>query len=54
VQHPQPNTLRLSFPSIDERRIARGIETLADLLKVEFRKRQRGVRSELTSRVALI
>jgi DNA-binding transcriptional MocR family regulator len=54
VQHPQPNTLRLSFPSIDEKRIARGIETLADLLKVEFRKRQRGVRSELTSRVALI
>jgi DNA-binding transcriptional MocR family regulator len=54
VQHPQPNTLRLGFASLDEKRIARGVQTLADLLKVEFRKRQRGARSELPSRVALI
>jgi DNA-binding transcriptional MocR family regulator len=54
VQHPQPNTLRLGFASLDEKRIARGVQILADLLKVEFRKRQRGARSDLPSRVALI
>lgn len=54
AQHPQPNTLRLGFASLDEKRIARGVQTLGDLLKVEFRKRQRGARSELPSRVALI
>jgi 2-aminoadipate transaminase len=54
LQHPQPNTLRLSFSEIDEKRIDRGIHTLADLLKSEFRKRQRGAHGELHSRVALI
>jgi 2-aminoadipate transaminase len=53
-QHPQPNTLRLGFASVDEKRIARGIETFCDLLKVEFRKRQRGAREEFQSRVALV
>jgi len=54
LQHPQPNTLRLSFSEIDEKRIDRGVRTLADLLKSEFRKRQRGAHGELHSRVALI
>jgi DNA-binding transcriptional MocR family regulator len=53
-QNPQPNTLRLGFAGIDEKSIARGVETLSELLKVEFRKRQRGVRGENHSRVALV
>jgi 2-aminoadipate transaminase len=53
-QNPQPNTVRLGFASIDEKRIARGIEVLGDLVRTEFRKRQRGARSELHSRVALV
>jgi 2-aminoadipate transaminase len=53
-QHPQPNTLRLGFASVDERRIARGIETFCDLLKTELRKRQRGAREEYHARVALV
>jgi DNA-binding transcriptional MocR family regulator len=54
LQNPQPNTLRLGFAGLDEKRIARGVQTLGELLKVEFRKRQRGARSELSSRVALV
>ncbi|HVB87525.1 MAG TPA: PLP-dependent aminotransferase family protein [Candidatus Dormibacteraeota bacterium] len=54
AQHPQPNTLRLAFASVDEKRIARGIETFGDLLKQELRKRQRGAREEYHARVALI
>jgi 2-aminoadipate transaminase len=53
-QNPQPNTLRLGFAGLDEKRITRGVQTLADLLKIELRKRQRGARSESVSRVALI
>src|SRR5271170_478892 len=54
VQNPLPNTLRLGFASLDEKQIARGVATLADLLKVEMRKRQRGVRRAERSRVALV
>ena len=54
AQHPQPNTLRLAFASVDEKRIARGIETFGALLKQELRKRQRGAREEFHARVALI
>jgi 2-aminoadipate transaminase len=54
VQAPLPNTLRLSFASLDEKQIARGVATLADLLKIEMRKRQRGVRRAERSRVALV
>lgn len=54
LQHPQPNTLRLGFPSVDEARTARGIQTLAEVVKTELRKRQRGVREESHARVALI
>ncbi|HEY0702831.1 MAG TPA: PLP-dependent aminotransferase family protein [Candidatus Acidoferrales bacterium] len=53
-QNPQPNTLRLGFGSVDEKRIAKGVETLGELLRIEFRKRQRGARAELHSRVALV
>jgi 2-aminoadipate transaminase len=54
AQHPQPNTLRLAFASVDEKRIAKGVETFGDLLKQELRKRQRGAREESHARVALI
>jgi 2-aminoadipate transaminase len=54
VQSPLPNTLRLGFASLDEKQIARGVATLAELLKVEMRKRQRGVRRAERSRVALV
>jgi len=53
-QNPQPNTLRLGFAGLDEKKITRGVQTLAEMLKVELRKRQRGMRSEAPSRVALI
>ena len=53
-QNPQPNTLRLGFSSVDEKSIARGIQTFAELLKSEFRKRQRGARDEFRARVALV
>jgi 2-aminoadipate transaminase len=53
-QNPQPNTVRLGFASLDEKRIMRGIETLGEVVKTEFRKRQRGARSEFRSRVALV
>jgi DNA-binding transcriptional MocR family regulator len=54
VQNPLPNTLRLGFASLDEKQIARGVATLADMLRVEMRKRQRGVRRAERSRVALV
>jgi 2-aminoadipate transaminase len=53
-QHPQPNTLRLSFAALDEKQVTQGVEALGELLKTELRKRQRGVRSETPARVALI
>jgi len=53
-QNPQPNTLRLGFSSVDEKSIARGIETLCTLLKAELRKRQRGTRDESRAHVALV
>jgi len=54
VQGPLPNTLRLGFAGLNEKQIARGVQTLADLLKVEMRKRERGVRRAERSRVALV
>lgn len=54
VQNPQPNTLRLSFASLDEKRIANGITTLGELLKVEMCKRQRGARRAERGRVAFV
>ena len=54
VQGPLPNTLRLGFAGLDEKQIARGVMIMADLLRVEMRKRQRGVRRAERSRVALV
>ena len=54
VQNPLPNTLRFGFASLDEKQIARGVATLADLLRIEMKKRQRGVRRAERSRVALV
>ena len=54
VQAPLPNTLRLGFANMDEKQIARGVAALADLLRIEMRKRQRGVRRAERSRVALV
>lgn len=54
VQSPLPNTLRLGYAGLDEKQIARGVATLADLLRVEMRKRQRGARRAERSRVALV
>jgi 2-aminoadipate transaminase len=54
VQGTLPNTLRLAFASLDEKQIARGVATLADLLRIEMKKRQRGVRRAERSRVALV
>jgi 2-aminoadipate transaminase len=54
VQGPLPNTLRLGFANLDEKQIARGAATLAELLRIEMRKRQRGVHRAERSRVALV
>ncbi len=53
-QNPRPNTLRLGFAGVAEREIARGIATLADVLRIEMRKRQRGSRRAEVPRVALV
>ena len=53
-QNPQMNTLRLGFSGVSEREIARGIAILADVLRVEMRKRQRGARRAEVPRVALV
>jgi 2-aminoadipate transaminase len=54
LQYPQPNTLRLGFAGLDERRIDRGISTLGQLLKSELRKRQQGTRRAESARMALV
>jgi 2-aminoadipate transaminase len=54
VQNPLPNTLRLGFANLDEKQIARGVSVLAEMLRIEMRKRQRGVRRAERSRVALV
>jgi 2-aminoadipate transaminase len=53
-QQPRPNTLRLGFASLDEKRITRGIQILCNILKAEMRKRERGSRNELSARVAVV
>ena len=54
VQSPFPNTLRLGFASLSEKQIARGVSILADLLRIEMRKRQRGARRADRAHVALV
>ena len=53
-QNPKPNALRLGFAGLDERDIGRGISTLADVLRIEMRKRQRGARRAEMPRLALV
>jgi DNA-binding transcriptional MocR family regulator len=53
-QNPAPNTLRLGFASLDERKIARGVAQLGEILRSEMRKRQRGARQVGAARVAFI
>ena len=54
VQAPLPNTLRLGFASLNEKQIARGVSILAELLRIEMRKRQRGTRRAERAHVALV
>jgi 2-aminoadipate transaminase len=54
VQSPMPNTLRLGFANLNEKQIVRGVSTLAELLRVEMRKRQRGSRRAERAHVALV
>jgi 2-aminoadipate transaminase len=54
LQQPEPNTLRLGFSTIPEKLIARGVQVLGDLIRVELQKRQRGARQEAVWREALI
>ncbi len=53
-QNPQPNTLRLGFAGLDERKIARGVAALGEQIRIEMRKRQRGARRIEAGRVALV
>lgn len=54
VQTPLPNTLRLAFASLDEKDLVRAVAILAELLKAEMRKRQRGTRRAERTHVALV
>ncbi|MGA2481612.1 MAG: PLP-dependent aminotransferase family protein [Candidatus Acidiferrales bacterium] len=54
VQNPQPNTLRLAFPWLDEKHIVKGIATFAALLREEMRKRGRGARKSEHANVAFV
>jgi DNA-binding transcriptional MocR family regulator len=54
VQSPMPNTLRLGFANLNEKELARGVAILADMLKIEMRKRQRGTRRAEREHVALV
>lgn len=53
-QQPRPNTLRLGFANLDEKRIAHGIQIFGDMLKAEIHKRERGSRNETSPRVAVV
>lgn len=54
LQNPQPNTLRMSFSNVDEKRSARGVAIFADVLRQEMRKRVRGNHKMESARVALV
>jgi len=54
VQNPQPNTLRLAFAWLDEKRIVKGVAAFAELLRAEMRKRERGWRRADRARVAFV
>jgi 2-aminoadipate transaminase len=54
VSQPMPNTLRLGFASLNEKQIARGVAVLAEVLRLEMRKRQRSTRRAERAHVALV
>jgi len=54
VQSPLPNTLRLGFANLNEKQIGRGVTVIADLLRVEMRKRLRGARRAERTHMALV
>lgn len=54
TQNPALNTIRLGFAALDEKKIARGLGILANLLEAELSKRWRGTRREEPNRVALV
>ena len=54
VSQPMPNTLRLGFASLNEKQIARGVTVLAEVLRLEMRKRQRSTRRAERAHVALV
>ncbi|MGH9703501.1 MAG: PLP-dependent aminotransferase family protein [Candidatus Acidiferrales bacterium] len=57
LQNPEPNTLRLGFAGVDEKRIVRGIATLGEFLRAQIAKRERGMRrfeEPTAERVALV
>jgi 2-aminoadipate transaminase len=51
---PEPNTFRLGFATLDERRIARGIARLGELVRAKERRRRRNGPREAASKVALV
>jgi len=53
-QAHRPNTLRIGFASVEEKDIARGVAALAEVLRVEMRKRRGSARRVESSRVALV
>lgn len=53
-QAVEPNTLRLGFSAVHEKRIAPGIEILGDLIKSEIRQRRRQPGRREAARVALV
>ncbi len=52
-QNPQPNTLRLGFAAVEERKIARGAAVLGEVLRQQMRKQERS-RRERSARVSLV
>jgi 2-aminoadipate transaminase len=54
IQNPQLNTLRLGFAGLDEKQIARGIQTLGALIESELQKKRRGARRVDAGHVALV
>jgi len=53
-QVPQPNVFRLGFAGTDERQISKGVEILAEVLRREMSKRERGGWRRAEGRVALV
>jgi 2-aminoadipate transaminase len=54
IQNPQLNTLRLGFAGLEEKQIARGIQTLGALIDSELQKKRRGARRVDAGHVALV